>query len=224
MQELALLFQSEVRRLIERFPQLKGEISASLADIMKLEIVGEIVEGRSLGWLKQIMERQIQVVTVDNVYKYYSNTDRQVIFHLRVLIKALLEEFDRISKTSGVQIELDEAILCMLRDQILDGCDIADVLACFRPAARICEVGTVINTPYFVNGIKHVGVPLKQERGVSMNNLKHVPVYLKDLDVHFGEKPFGMVEQVAIIAKETAECSYGVNVVDERICGRVIIE
>ena len=55
-----------------------------------------------MGWLKDVVVHQTDVVTVDNVFNYYSRTDRQLIFHLRVLIKSLLEEFERISKSGQV--------------------------------------------------------------------------------------------------------------------------
>ena len=108
------------------------------------------------------MVNKTEVVTVQNVYKYHSDSDKKLIFHLRVLIKSLLEEFERISK-SGVEVQLDEAILCMLREHVLEGVNIEDILAIFRPPARVCEVDVVVNQPHFVNGTKTVGVPLKYQ-------------------------------------------------------------
>ena len=53
-------------------------------------MIDDLLDGGSLGWLKEILVKQTEVVTVENTYKYYSKTDKDLIFHLRVLIKALL--------------------------------------------------------------------------------------------------------------------------------------
>ena len=106
---------------------------------------------------------------------------------MRILIKSLLEEFERISKTQKVDIQLDEAILCMLRDQVLEGVNIDDILALFRPPARVCEVEVVVDRPYFTNGTKTVAIPIREQEGVRLDSIKHVPVALQTPKVLFGQ-------------------------------------
>ena len=106
---------------------------------------------------------------------------------MRILIKSLLEEFERISKTQKVDIQLDEAILCMLRDQVLEGVNIDDILALFRPPARVCEVEVVVDRPYFTHGTKTVAIPIREQEGVRLDSIKHVPVALQTPKVLFGQ-------------------------------------
>ena len=59
-----------------------------------------------------------------------------MIFHLRVLLKALLEELYRIKGKLNIDLDLDEAILALLREQCIDGINVEEVIAMFRPPAR----------------------------------------------------------------------------------------
>ena len=52
--------------------------------------------------LVSIVKFEPQVVKVDNVYAYSSEKSRKVEFHLRVLIKALLEEMEKVKARTGV--------------------------------------------------------------------------------------------------------------------------
>ena len=52
----------------------------------------EIIENDSLDRIIDIVSYVPQMVKVENVYTYSSQQNRKVEFHLRVLIKALLEE------------------------------------------------------------------------------------------------------------------------------------
>lgn len=40
----------------------------------------------------------------------------------------------------------------MLKENILDGVAIEDIIALYRPAARICEVDRVVTRPEFMYG------------------------------------------------------------------------
>lgn len=44
---------------------------------------------------------------VENVYAYSSQKSRKVEFHLRVLIKALLEELEKIKRSTGIVLNID---------------------------------------------------------------------------------------------------------------------
>lgn len=79
---------------------------------------------------------QVDTVKVDNIYKYSSSKDDQVSFKLRVLIKALLEELEKVKKLHGVEITLDDGILGLLKDQVLDGINVDEVIGLFRPPCK----------------------------------------------------------------------------------------
>jgi ABC-type uncharacterized transport system involved in gliding motility auxiliary subunit len=98
----------------------------------------DVGEGDALSWIKQILVKETEVVHVDNVYNYYSKSDKQNLYYSRVLIKSLLDELKRISNEHKVAIELDEGVLELLRTQALDGINIDDIISLFRPSARIC--------------------------------------------------------------------------------------
>lgn len=48
-----------------------------------------------------------QEVRVDNVYSFSGDKNKRLDFHLRVLLKALLEELDRIKVKTGQVLEMD---------------------------------------------------------------------------------------------------------------------
>lgn len=55
------------------------------------------------------------MVKVENVYAYSNEKSRKVEFHLRVLIKALLEELEKLKLKSGLVPEMDEGVVGMIR-------------------------------------------------------------------------------------------------------------
>ena len=90
---------------------------------------------------------EVSTIRVDNVYQYESSKDKQAVFHLRVLIKSLLEELNRLKREQGVEFVLDEGILALVREQILDDVEVEDILSRFRPPAKIVQVPVVVETP-----------------------------------------------------------------------------
>lgn len=78
-----------------------------------------------------------QVVRVDNVYAYSSERSRKVEFHLRVLIKALLEELMKLKTRTGVVLEMDEGLLNMMKAEIMNVVNVDDILKIFRPVPKI---------------------------------------------------------------------------------------
>ena len=48
-----------------------------------------------------------QIIRVDNVYTNSTEKQRKVEFHLRVLIKALLEELEKVRAKTGIVLEMD---------------------------------------------------------------------------------------------------------------------
>lgn len=49
------------------------------------------------------------------MYTFNSEKNRKAEFHLKVLIKALLDEMERIKLKTGVQPEIDEGVISMIR-------------------------------------------------------------------------------------------------------------
>ena len=64
--------------------------------------------------LVEIVKYVPDVVKVENVYAYSSEKSRKVEFHLRILIKALLEELEKMKLKTGAVLEIDEGIIGMI--------------------------------------------------------------------------------------------------------------
>lgn len=79
-----------VRKINEKYPKLKGEMDGKLMEFLTQEM-SEIIESDSLDRIVDIVRYVPQMVKVENVYAYNSEKTRKTEFHLRVLIKALLE-------------------------------------------------------------------------------------------------------------------------------------
>ena len=81
-----------------------------------------------------------EVVKVENVYAYSSEKSRKVEFHLRVLIKALLEELEKLKMKTGAVLTLDEGVIGMIKTEIMDVVNVDDILKVFRVVPKIVEV------------------------------------------------------------------------------------
>jgi hypothetical protein len=101
---------------------------------------------------------------VDNIYQYESSIDRKTVFHLRVLLKRLLEELESIKKKHGIDLTLDEGILCLLREHTIDGFNTEDYISLFRPIPKIVEVPILVETPVFETKTFEKGIPIHTER------------------------------------------------------------
>ena len=123
-------------------------------------MLSELIEGGSLERLQSIIIHQVDAVRVDNLYKYSSEKETQGSFHLRVLVKALLEEIERIRRVHGVEIALDEGILGLLREQAIEGIDAEQVIGLFRPPAKYVEVPIVVEKPVFESRSYEKGVEI----------------------------------------------------------------
>ena len=85
-----------------------------------------------------------EVVKVENVYAYSSEKSKRIEFHLRVLIKALLEELEKIKRKTGVVIEMDEGVVGMINQEIMGVVDVDDILKVFRIVPKIVEVEKIV--------------------------------------------------------------------------------
>lgn len=85
------LLSTNLKRLVEKYPKIKDDISGEILEFFNQEII-EVIEVDEFDRLVEIIKYVPQSVRVENVYSYCSAKSRKVEFHLRVLIKALLEE------------------------------------------------------------------------------------------------------------------------------------
>jgi hypothetical protein len=104
----------------------------------------DIIEVDEVDKLVNIVKFVPQVVRVDNVYAYSSERSRKVEFHLRVLIKALLEELTKIKMKTGVVLEMDEGVINMMKAEIMDVVNVDDILKVFRSVPKIVEVEKIV--------------------------------------------------------------------------------
>lgn len=63
---------------------------------------------------------------------------------MRVLIKALLEELEKLKLRTGAVLEIDESIIAMINAEILGIVDVDDILKVFRVVPKIVEVEKII--------------------------------------------------------------------------------
>lgn len=95
------IFAKSLKTLSGRYPRLLTELDARVVEFFQQELI-DVIEVDSLDRLVEIVKFVPQTVRVENVYTYASSRSRRVEFHLRVLIKALLEELDKIRLRTGV--------------------------------------------------------------------------------------------------------------------------
>ena len=76
--------------LIARFPKLKTEIPDLILTILNLDYIRDASEAEIMNRLEKVIGREEMIVRVDNVFNYENEGDKKKIFHLRILIKALL--------------------------------------------------------------------------------------------------------------------------------------
>ena len=84
------------------------------------------------------------MVKVDNVYAYSSEKSRKVEFHLRVLLKALLEELEKVKRRTGETLEIDEGVIGLINQEIMGVVNVDDILKVFRVSAKIVEVEKIV--------------------------------------------------------------------------------
>lgn len=81
----------QMKKYFEKYPKLREECDSRLYEFFQQEII-DIMEVDELERVVEIVKYVPEFVKVENVYAYSSEKSKRVEFHLRVLIKALLEE------------------------------------------------------------------------------------------------------------------------------------
>lgn len=126
------------------------------------------------------------------------------------MVKSLIEELKRINGQHKIDIELDEGILELLRQQALDGININDVIALFRPGARVCELEVIVEKPTYLTATQTVGVPLRQEKAVIVADTAHFAVNLEQGVPYRKEIPYEYSKTEVVQVPVTIEKPYSV--------------
>lgn len=80
-----------LKKLSSKYPKLLTEFDSRLSEYFSQELI-DVIEVDEIDRIVEIVKFVPQAIRVENVYAYSSAKSRRVEFHLRVLIKALLEE------------------------------------------------------------------------------------------------------------------------------------
>lgn len=65
-----------------------------------------------------------------------------------------------------------------MRKQALDGINIEDIIALFRPCAQVCEVEVIVNKKVYEPKTITKEIPLRQEKAKIVTETKHFAVNL----------------------------------------------
>ena len=141
--ELISILAVQMKKLVEKYPKLRGEIDGRLTEFFQQEII-DVVDADEIDRIVAIVKYVPEVVKVENVYAYSSEKSRKVEFHLRVLIKALLEQLEKIKLATGCVLDIDEGLIKMINQEILDIVSVDDILKIFRVTPKIVEVEKIV--------------------------------------------------------------------------------
>lgn len=137
------LLATNLKNLSAKYPKLLTEIDSKLVEFFQQEII-DVMEVDELDRLVEIVKFVPQTVRVENVYSYCSEKTRRIEFHLRILIKALLEELEKVRLRTGVALEIDEGVIGMINQEIMGVVSVDDILKVFRVVPKIVEVEKII--------------------------------------------------------------------------------
>jgi hypothetical protein len=96
----------ELYRIYSRYPKVKEEADVQLIELLNKEVIN-VVDADGLSKITEIIKYVPSLVKVENIYSFNNDRQRKIEFHLRVLLKALLTEFQRMKDVSGVTPEID---------------------------------------------------------------------------------------------------------------------
>lgn len=133
----------QMKKNFDKYPKLRDECDARLYEFFQQELI-DIMEIDELDRVVEIVKFVPDVVKVENVYAYSSEKSRKIEFHLRVLVKALLEELEKVKRKTGVTLEIDEGIIGMINQEIMGVVSVDDILKVFRVVPKIVEVEKIV--------------------------------------------------------------------------------
>lgn len=80
----------QMKKNFDKYPKLRDECDSRLYEFFQQELI-DVIESDEFERIVEIVKYVPDVVKVENVYAYSSEKSRKVEYHLRILIKALLE-------------------------------------------------------------------------------------------------------------------------------------
>jgi hypothetical protein len=125
-----------LRKLTEKYPQIRGELDGEVLELFNEDLQAQIGVD-DLHRIVDIIRYVPQQVRVENVYAYSSEKSRRSEFHLRVLLKALLEELYKLKSRYNAVLDIDEGVIGLINQEITDIVNVDDILKVFRTQARI---------------------------------------------------------------------------------------
>ena len=137
------LLATQMKKNFDKYPKLREECDSRLYEFFQQELI-DCMEIDELERIVEIVKYVPEVVKVENVYAYSSEKSRKVEFHLRVLVKALLEELEKLKMRTGATLEIDEGIIGMINQEIMGVVNVDDILKVFRVVPKIVEVEKVV--------------------------------------------------------------------------------
>ena len=177
------LLASQMKKYVDKYPKLRDECDDRLTEFFSQEII-DMIEADDFERVISIVKYVPDIYRVENVYAYSSEKSRKVEFHLRVLIKALLEEMEKIKRKTGAVLEMDEGVIGMINAEIMGVIDVDDILKVFRVVPKIVEVekvvekivDRVIEVPQVVTIDRLVEKPIEVAKVQEIEKIVHVPV------------------------------------------------
>lgn len=73
-----------------------------------------MADADGLSKITEIVRFVPSLVKVENIYNVNNDKQRKLEFHLKVLLKALLLEFEKMKAKTGVTPEIDEQVIKMI--------------------------------------------------------------------------------------------------------------
>lgn len=112
------LISRKMRLLLGRYPKLKEELGNQLYEFVTTHVFDDAISMEEMERLVEVVKYQPSVVKVENVYQVNSEKNVKAIFHLKIMIKALLEELLRLRDRNGLVLDIDEGLIGMIRGEL----------------------------------------------------------------------------------------------------------
>jgi DNA-binding transcriptional ArsR family regulator len=112
-------------------------------ELLNKEVIN-VADANGLSRITEIVRYIPSLVKVENVYNINNDRQRKLEYHLKVLLKALLIEFEKMKEKTGVTPEVDEEVIKMIHDEIGDSVSVDDILKVFQVNQRIVEVPKIV--------------------------------------------------------------------------------
>lgn len=216
--QLLALLSRKMKLLLGRYPKLKEELGTQLFEFVTTQVFDEAISLEEMERLVEVVKYQPSVVKVENVYQVNNEKNVKVIFHLKVMIKTLLEELLRLKNRNGLTLDIDEGLLGMIRAELDGMVEVDDVLRVFRSLPKVLEVEKIVEKDLS----KYMGYltkvePMTLEQAKLVDRIVEKPVVVQDqvalfvekgvVQVEVHEKPVHIIQEKAVevlVRKEVA--------------------